>query len=163
MPQVAPIDAHVIGVHEPVPQTYGPAPPQKFGMGQLPQSIRPPHPSPLGPHWRPSDAHVCGVHGDVHLLALHKPVGQKSPHPPQLFGSFDVFTHAPPHFEKPASHPVSAPVSTPESGIVIVNPHGDEHGPVRHIKSCCVAAHPAPKVGFELHVDWHEGVAPHPR
>jgi hypothetical protein len=54
-PHVAPACAHVRGVHDPplpVPPhvNSAPPPPQLSGDVQLPQSIEPPQPSPIGPH-----------------------------------------------------------------------------------------------------------------
>jgi hypothetical protein len=46
-----------------LPQTFvTPPPPQVCGAVQVPQSSRPPQPSPAWPQLKPSALHVVGVH-----------------------------------------------------------------------------------------------------
>jgi hypothetical protein len=59
IPQLNPWFAHVSGSHRGASQTLGgPAPPQVWHGGQLPQSIAVPHPSVAVPQLRPCSAQV---------------------------------------------------------------------------------------------------------
>src|SRR4051812_48451394 len=53
---------HVFTVHCGGPHLLGPAAPHDCPIGQLPQSMTPPQPSPAGPQSNPSCATVCVVH-----------------------------------------------------------------------------------------------------
>jgi hypothetical protein len=69
-PQFAPTSVQLRGVHAaPLSPTYGlpqtlgtPPPPQMYGALHAPQSSKPPQPSPTGPQFAPTSAHVRGVH-----------------------------------------------------------------------------------------------------
>ena len=95
-----PCCAHVMGLHEPVPQTPGePPPPHVWFDAHVPQASDPPQPLPAGPQLMPCDAQVCGVHvvcphwlgvpapphvsGAVHIPQLSVPP-QPSPCEPQV-------------------------------------------------------------------------------
>jgi hypothetical protein len=91
-PQLAFVLAHVFGVHTtPASFAYGlphtfavPAPPQRYGELQVPQSSSPPHPSPTGPQLAPTDAQVRGVQTTPASLANGLPQTLGVPAPPQM-------------------------------------------------------------------------------
>jgi hypothetical protein len=94
-PQFAPSDAHVAGVQFGAPHAPGvPPPPQVSGGVQSPQSMTPPHPSPLGPHVMPT-GHACGTHA-LASPTPHTPGVPPPPHvaPPVHAGPQEI---VPPH------------------------------------------------------------------
>jgi hypothetical protein len=63
-PQLAPSDAQVAGVQDPVPHVFAPPPPHTSGLVQLPQSKIRPQPSCTSPQVAPASAQLAtaGVH-----------------------------------------------------------------------------------------------------
>jgi hypothetical protein len=74
-------------------------------------------------HVAPAPHVVPGVHG----AGMHAPEqngiawGQIVPHAPQLFGSFCVFTHAPPQHVKPPLQVIAHPASPPPLSVFPVS------------------------------------------
>ena len=115
-----PTAAQVVGVHFGLPHSPAfPPPPQVSGWTHLPQSSKPPHPSPAGPHFRPIAVHVSGVQPSASLLphspgfppppqvsgATHLPQSSKAPHP----------SPAGPHFRPSVAHEVGVHFGLPHS------------------------------------------------
>jgi hypothetical protein len=67
----------VLGLHEPDPHWFGPAPPHVIPAPHVPQSTTPPQPSGALPHVAPSWLQVFGL--QPHWFA--------TPSPPQLSGA----------------------------------------------------------------------------
>src|SRR4029077_13148746 len=71
IPHCAPRPVHVLRVHGPVPQRFGPPPPQTSGETHALQSRFPPQPSGILPQSAFNDAHVAGTH--AHLFWVPPP------------------------------------------------------------------------------------------
>src|SRR5262245_10385803 len=81
------------------------------------------HSCPSGQHQTPPQSKVGGAHlGDWHAPFTQSwPAGQTLPHPPQLFGSVVVSTHAP-------LQTVSLPGSFSTHTLFTSSWHGSSHG-----------------------------------
>lgn len=118
-PHVAPTLAQVRATHTtdaspapPTPHTLArPPPPQLCPVGQLPQSSRPPQPSPAGPQLTPIIAQVRGVQ------PMLPPHWLKRPPPPQVCGAAQS-----PHWTTPPQPSPMGPHVAPAVAHVI-NPH----------------------------------------
>jgi hypothetical protein len=136
------MSAHVFAVHvdmppspvvDPLPQWLGtPPPPHVSGEVQVPQSTRPPQPSPCMPHVASSSAQVFLVHGPV-------PVPQTlGPPPPQISpGTVHV-----PQSTRPPHPSATGPQFFPRS----VHVFGVHVGPVSSMKFVSLLSESPPPV-----------------